>query len=242
MKNVGSDSGQWRAIYRTGGAAALGAVLVGVLEIAITFLPGGNAPHETVLDWFRLFQENWFLGLRNLGLLNIFLNALGVLTYFALCAAHRESPYRPYAALAALIFFLGAGVFFADNRAFAMLALSRQYAAASSEAQRAMLEAAGQSMLSVGASHSPGTFLGFFLLEAAGIMISLVMLRSQVFGKAAAYAGLFGFGVLLIFEYLSSFVSGLSGAAMALAMLGGLASMAWYILVARTLFRLAGTR
>jgi hypothetical protein len=229
---------QWDSIYKIGGMAAIGAVLVGLLEIVITFLPGGNVPRETVLEWFDLFQENWFMGLRNLGLLNIFLNSLGILTYFALYAAHRENPHQPYATLAMIISFLGVGVFYATNRAFPMLALSNQYAAATAEAQRAVIEAAGQAMLSVGQSHTPGTFLGFSLSEVAGVVISIVMLRGKVFSKASAYAGMFGFGMLLIFEFFSSFVAGLSAVMLTLAMLGGLLSMAWYILIARRLFQL----
>jgi hypothetical protein len=229
---------QWNNIYKIGGAAALGAVLVGILEIMITFLPGGNASQETVLDWFVLFQESWFMGLRNLGLLNIILNSLGILTFFALYAAHRQNAYRPFAMLAMIISFLGTGVFFATNRAFPMLDLSKQYAAATSDAQRAMLEAAGQAMLSVGQSHSSGTFLAFFLSEVAGIMISIVMLKSKIFSKATAYVGILGFVFLMVFEVLASFVSGLSGLAMAIAMLGGILSMAWYILIARRLFQL----
>jgi hypothetical protein len=97
----------WAGIYKLGGVAASGAVLTGIIEIGITFLPGGNTPQETVLDWFTLFQENPFMGLRNLGLLNIFLNALAIFTYLALYAAHRKTSERPFAALATLISFLG---------------------------------------------------------------------------------------------------------------------------------------
>jgi hypothetical protein len=121
-----------------------------------------------------------------------------------------------------------------------MLALSRQYAAASSSAQRAALEAAGLAMVTVGQSHSPGTFWGFFLLEAAGFIFSLVMLRSGIFSKSAAYVGLLGFGILLVFEVFSSFISGLSDTVMVIAGLGGVLSMIWYILIARRLFQLAG--
>jgi hypothetical protein len=231
----------WNLIYKLGGAAAIGAVLVGIIEIAITFLPGGNAPQETVSEWFLLFQQNPFLGLRNLGLLNIFLNTFAIFTYVALYGAHRQTAFRPLALLAMLISFLGIGVFFATNRAFAMWALSQQYAAADGESQRVMLEAAGQAMLSVGASHSPGTFLAFFLTESAGILISYVMLRGQVFTKIAAYAGMLGFSFLLVFEFISSFVVGLSDMTMLLAMLGGLLSMAWYILIARRLFQLSAS-
>ncbi len=236
MMQSSNGHSKWNSIYKIGGAAALSAVLVGLLEIAITFLPGGNALQETVLDWFMLFKENWFLGLRNLGLLNILLNTLAILAYFALYAAHREDPNQPYAALAMIISFLGIGVFLATNRAFPMLALSKQYEVATTDAQRAMLEAAGQSMLSVGESHTPGTFLGFLLSEVAGVVISIVMLRGKIFSKVTAYAGIFGFGILLVFEFFSSFVSGLSEVTMVLAMLGGVLSMVWYILIARRLF------
>jgi len=229
---------KWNSIYRLGWMAALGAILVGILEILITFLPGGNAPQESVLDWFILFQENPFMGLRNLGLLNIFLNILAILTYLALYAAHRETRERPFATLATLVSFLGIGIFFATNRAFPMLALSNQYAAAISDAQRAMLEAAGQSMLSIGASHSPGTFFAFFLSETAGVLISGAMLHGGVFSKGNAYAGILGFTILLVFEYFSSFVTGLSTVTMLLSMLGGILTMAWYILIARRLFQL----
>jgi hypothetical protein len=238
MSQPANEHAKWNGIYKIGGVAALSAVLVGLLEIVITFLPGGNATQETVLDWFTLFQSNWFMGLRNLGLLNILLNTLGILTYFALYAAHREDPNQPYAALATIISFLGIGIFLATNRAFPMLALSNQYASATTDAQRAVLEAAGQSMLSVGQSHTPGTFLGFFLSEMAGVVISTVMLRSKIFSNVTAFAGIFGFGILLIFEFFSSFVSGLSKVTMTLAMFGGLLSMAWYILIARRLFQL----
>jgi hypothetical protein len=238
MDHSGDGHSQWRGIYWIGGAAALSTVLVGLLEIAITFLPGGNVSLGTVLDWFSLFQRNWFMGLRDMGLLNIFLDALAILTYSALYAAHRGSPFRPYAALATIVSFLGIGVFLATNRAFPMLALSRQYAAATTDSQRAVLEAAGQSMLSVGQSHTPGTFLAFFFTELAGVLISIVMLSSHLFNKATAYLGIVGFGLLLTFEIFSSFVAGLTMMAMALAIFGGLLSMAWYILIAVRLFQL----
>jgi hypothetical protein len=238
MSKLENENKMWNNIYKIGGAAALSLVLVGVIEIIINFLPGSAAPLETVPDWFMLLQENRFMGLRNLGLMNIFLNTLAIPMYFALYAAHRRDPIQPYAALTLVISFLGVGVFYATNRAFPMLDLSRQYATATTDAQRVVLEAAGQSMLSVGASHTPGTFLGFFLNEVAGIMISFIMLKGKVFSKIAAYAGIIGFGILLVFEYTSSFVSGLSWVMMSLAMFAGLLNVIWQISIARTLLKL----
>lgn len=229
----------WKSLYKIGGVAALATVLVGIVEIGITFLPGGNVVCETVFDWFVLFQNNPFMGLRNLGLLNILFNALAIPTFLALYGAHRQNNNRMLALLAMIVSFIGVAVFYATNRAFAMLELSQQYALATSEAQKSILAAAGQAMLSVGKSHTPGTFIAFFLSEAAGVLISVAMLRSKLFSKINAYAGILGFGFLLLFEILTSFWLPLQGVAMILAMLGGILNIVWDILLAQKLFQLS---
>lgn len=227
----------WSILYRIGGVAALGTVLVGLVEIGITFLPGGNTTQETVFDWFRLFQNNWFMGLRDLGLLNILFYALDIPIFFALYGAHRKTN-QTLAALAMIISFIGVAVFYATNRAFAMLDISHQYAQATTEAQRTILAAAGQAMLSVGQSHTPGTFLAFFLSEFSSLLISVVMYRDRIFSKPNAYVGFLGFTFLLIFEVCTSFVPAWRGVAMIFAMTGGLLSLVWESLVALKLFQL----
>lgn len=234
----GSADRNWRSLYKIGGIAALGTVLVGVIEIGITFLPGGNGTYKTVFDWFTLFQNNAFMGLRNLGLLNLFFYALDIPIFFALYVAHRKSS-QTLAALAIIVSFIGVAVFYATNRAFAMLDISNQFALATSEAQRAILAAAGQAMLSVGQSHTPGTFIAFFLSESASLLISVVMLRGKLFSKANAYVGFLGFTFMLVFEICASFVAALQGVVMILAMAGGILSLVWEILVALKLFQLA---
>jgi hypothetical protein len=234
-ENVTSDL---TSLYELGGVAALFIVLTALLEIVITFLPGGYASANTVKDWFALFQNNWFLGLRNLGLLNIVMTFLSIPMFFALYTAHRKVDQQ-FAALALMIAFLGVAVFYGTNRAFPMLELSHQYALATTDAERAMLTAAGQAMLSVGQSHTPGTFIGFFFSEVASILMSIVMLRSKVFNKATGYTGVLGFAFLLIFDICASFVPALSGVVLMFAMIGGILNLAWYILIARRLFQLA---
>lgn len=233
-----SDPLQAAWVYKTGAVAAVIAVLVAVLEIVITFLPVGTSVETvTVYDWFALFEASWFMGLRNLGLINIIIQAMAIPTFFSLYAAHRRTQPAA-AALAVLVAWIGVAVFFATNRAFPMLALSREYAAASTNAQRIVAAAAGQAMLSVGQSHTQGTFFGFALSEIGGIMISIVMLRAAVFSKPAAWAGLLGFGALFPFEIVASFQIIPFESTIPLAMIGGLFSMAWYILIARRLWEL----
>jgi hypothetical protein len=229
-----------RDLYRIGAAAALMAVVLAVAEISITFFPGGTSVATvTVVDWLALLQTYPFMGMRNLGLLNMGFNALAVPAFLALYAAHRNAN-RLYAALAMVTAFIGVAVFFATNRALPMLDLSHQYAAATSNTQKASLVAAGQAMLAVGQSHTPGTFLAFLFSEVAGILMSVAMLRGGVFGKANAYLGVLGFALLLVFEVLASFVGALDGVATMLAMPGGLLNLAWYVLLARRLLQLAG--
>ena len=233
-----NEAQNWKKIYALGAFAVLGTVMVGVAEILITLLPGGMTVSETILDWFALFQNNEFMGLRNLGLLNILFDLLSVPTYFALYAAHRRNN-QPLAALSMIVSFLGVSVFLATNRAFAMFNLSQQFTLATTVEQKKLLAAAGQAMLVVGESHTPGTFLAFFLSESAGLLMSIVMLKGRIFGKVNSYAGLLGFGTLLIFEFSSSFVPALQNTVMVFAMVGGIASMGWGLLTARRMIKLA---
>ncbi|HEX9028750.1 MAG TPA: hypothetical protein VF823_06215 [Anaerolineales bacterium] len=230
-----AESG-WRSIYWLGGAAALLIVLTALAEILITFLPGGYASAETVTEWFALLQNHPFLGVRNLGLLNIVMTALGIPMTFALFWSHRKTNPSS-AALALILSFIGVAIFYATNRAFPMLALSAQYSAAA-DAQKPVLEAAGKAMLAIGQSHTPGTFLAFFYSEIAGILMSVVILRGKRIQPAAAVTGIIGYSFLLIFEILASFVPAARNAAMIPAMVGGLSNIAWYTLVALGLYRL----
>ncbi len=234
------STSRWQSIYRLGSAAALLIVLTALAEMLITFLPGGYTTAETVTDWFALLQNNPFLGLRNLGLLNIVMTALGIPMIFALYWVHRKGN-QPFAALAMILSFIGVAVFYATNRAFPMLDLSARYAAATGAAERMMLEAAGQAMLAVGQSHTPGTFLAFFFSEIAGILMAVVMLRGKLFNRAAAFAGMIGYGFLLVYEVFSSFAPSTHNSILILAMIGGLANLAWYILVAIRLFQLGSS-
>ena len=225
-------------IYKIGGMSALLTVVVAFGEAVVTFLPGGNSPVGTVLDWFTQLQTNWFMGLRNLGLLNIVMFILGIPMYFALYAAHRNTN-KAYAALAMIISFVGVAAFLATNRAFAMLELSGQYSQATTEAHRSLFATAGQAMLSVGRSHSPGTFLGLFLGELAGILMSVVMLRGEIFNKATALIGIIGFTLLSIFEVWISFIPALNEVAILFAMGGALLNIIWMILLGRRLLQLS---
>jgi len=231
----------WRGFLQIGGYASLLTLLLAVFELLITFWPGGNEEGlNTIVDWFDFFQENPFMGLRTLGLVNFGLISLGVVVMVALYGVlHKTS--GGWVMLAAVLSFMSAGVFFATNRAFPMLVLSNQYAAATSDTQRAMLEAAGTVMIAVGQSHAPGTFMAYILGSLSSIIIAFVMLRSDFFSNSTAYVGMIAFTCLLIFEIMASAFPSLFQSLMLLAGVGGILSMVWQGMVGLRLLKLAKT-
>jgi hypothetical protein len=184
----------WRV---AGGITALLSIALVPAEVVIGLLPGveETVTHTvTVVDWFTLFQNHWFLGLRNLGLLNIVGAALLIPTILAIYSVLRRDS-EAFAALAAVLFFVGIAVYLAGSRAFPMLSLSRQYASATTDAQRSLLAAAGQAMLAEGESRA-----GLLLIEFAFLITATVMLRSNVFSRATAGAGMLGSMLMIVLE------------------------------------------
>jgi len=237
---IENQNSGWLSLYRLAGATALLAILVALTDISLTFLPGGaGAPGTmTAIDWFALFQDNWFLGLRNLGLLpNILTLCLLIPLFMALYAVHRQVD-PAYAALAMILALVGTAIYLSNNAAFPMWALSTKYAAAGTEAQRSLLAAAGEAILARGEDFTPGSFTGFLFAEVGTFVISFVMLRGGIFSRGTAYAGILGGLFLTVFTIWSTFIPVYFEAAMIVAMIGGLASIVWYVLTARRLFQL----
>jgi hypothetical protein len=120
-----------------------------------------------------------------------------------------------------------------------MAVLSARYSAAAAEAQKSALAAAGEATLARGEDFTPGSFTGFLFGEAGIIAMSVVMLRGEVFGKAAAVTGLLGFSFLTFFTFWSTFTTAAYDVVMMVfGVGGGLLSMAWYVLIAVRLLQL----
>lgn len=206
-------------LYRIGGKTALMAVAIVFLDIAISFGGVDFSPDAmTAFDWFVFLKDNSFFGLRT----------LGMQLFLALYAVHcREK--RTFAALSLILYLIRAAVYIANNAAIPMLVISGKYAA-SADAQRTLLAAAGKAIIAKGADFKPGSFIGFFLTEIAGMVFSFIMLRCGIFGKAAAYSGIAGIGLLAVFTVCQTFVPVLFATAMIIAAIGGILSLVWYAL------------
>jgi uncharacterized protein DUF4386 len=215
----------WKPLYLIGSAAALiTAVLIPIAAIVFIVWP----PPSTVIDYFTLFQNNWLLGLLDLDLVMIVAQVLLVPILLALYVALRRES-ESFMAIGTTLGLVAAVLYFASREAtFTMLFLSRQYAAATTNTERSLFLAAGQTVLAI--YNGTAFHLSYNIGQVAGIIISAVMLRNTIFSKAAAYAGIlgnaigFGLYVPTIGIYISLFsVVGL---------------WIWYILIGRRLFQL----
>jgi hypothetical protein len=240
---VRTADARWKGLYIVGGIAALMIGLFFVIEIIGVSATG--LPPTTVIGWFTLLQHDWLRGLFDLFLLDMVSVALYVPLYLALYVAlRRDSP--SFIALATILVFIGIAVYFASNTAFSMLSFSSQYAAATTDAQRSFLLAAGQGALAGLAQGSgAGVYVAFTFNALAGLIISGVMLHSKVFGNITAAVGILGNvlelgppGVLVPASFYSVFVS----VEVVLVGIGGVLLVVWYLLIARRLFQLAQGR
>jgi hypothetical protein len=127
--------------------------------------------------------------------------------------------------------FVGIAVYFPSNTAFEMLSLSNQYAAATTDAQRETLLAAGDAMLAT--FEGTAFYVSYVLLAVAGIIITAVMLRSRIFSKVTASAGILGNAI-----GLGLFVPTMG---LLLSLLSVPVLWIWYILIARRLFQLGSS-
>jgi hypothetical protein len=230
----------WRGLYRVGGAAALIAGLIFRRNFgAEVSLFVSQQPPSTVIDWFTLIDKNRLLGLIYLAVFDIIDYALLGLMFLALYIVLRRT--NPSAMLiAATLGITGTAVYFASNNIFSMLSLSDQYAAATTEAQRSMFLAAGQAVLALnnpGAIfEGTGIYMSFFLLAAASLIFSLVMLRSNLFSRVTASIGILASVIDLTYCVTFAIVPALS---IFLLPAAGLFLMLWHILVGLRLFQLA---
>ncbi len=238
--DAGTPDPAYTNIYRAGAIAAVLIVLAGLTDIFIMFLPvagigTGTAPGlRTVVEWFTLLQSQWFVTMRDMGLLNMLTISCSVVVYFALFGMHRRT-HPQAAALALILACLGAAIYVANNTALPMLTLSRQYAAAAGEAQKALWAAAGQALLAR-EDLTAGAFPGFFFAEIAGLLMAGVILRGRIFRHWEAWVGMLGTACLLFFNICAAFIPSLYDHVMLIfGAGGGLLNLVWYVLVARRL-------
>jgi len=235
----------WKSLYKVGGVAALiaGVLFRRNLAAEIGLFVKHPSP-VTVSDWFALLQNNRLLGLSYLHIFDLVNYALVSLMFLALYAVLRRTN-RSHMAIATTLALVGIAVYFASNTAFSVLSLSDQYKAATTEAQRTTLLAAGQAMLAInrfsdpGAHPGAGGYMSLLLIAVAGMITSVVMLRSDVFNRATAYVGILASALDLAYCIAFAFVPAVDSELLAVCFIpaAGLLLLIWHILIGLRLCR-----
>jgi hypothetical protein len=191
VRQEAKQAPDWRLLIILGAGAAVASVVLMPVQIAIFVI---WPPPATAEGMFALLREDPVLGLLSQDVLYALQNTLLALIYLGI-GAKLWRGHSAWVTVALALGFIGIAAYFPSNTAVEMLALSGQWAAATGEAQRAGLLAAGEVLIAM----SKGTaFLAYYWLNAAALLILAgVMLRSGAFGRATAYAGLLA-GVLML--------------------------------------------
>ena len=197
-----------------------------------------RTPVTGAVDWFNLLQDNWLIGLTMLNFFDLVEYALLGVIFLALYIALRQT-HRSAMVIATTSGLIGITVYFASNQAFAMLALSDRYAAATTEAQRSMYQAAGEALLAINNPESiyqgTGIYLSLFLVLLAGFIISIAMIRSDVFSKATAITGILANGIGLCYFITLAFAPAIYWIPHPIS---APFRVIWYFLIAIRLFKL----
>src|SRR5215212_9125889 len=214
----------WQTLHKLGGVTALAVLALIPIQMVVFFL---WPPPSSVIDWFRLFQDNALVGLLDMDLLLIVDYLLLIGVFSALWASLRRAN-ESLMAIALILQLVATAAYLASTVAFVMLTLSNQYATATTEVERSIFLAAGQAML---ATWQGTAFDVSYVLSAIAILIvSAVMLRSHhLFSKTTAYAGLSA-GVLALVPP----TAGTIGLVFSLASI--VPMVIWLALIARRLF------
>jgi hypothetical protein len=220
--NAQLGDSSWRSLYRIGAVAAVISVLVIPLSIAAFFVWPPWPDNILVV-----IQDDWLAGLMGLDFMYLFSNVFAIPFFLVLYVTLKEVS-EGWALVALTLGLLGLVCLVPARPIPEMFALSDQYVAAATDAERAVYQATGQAML----AHFHGmAYHAHYVLGSASLLISsFLMLRSEMFRKATAYVGIvtnivvFGFYVPEVGVWIS--------------LLSVLGYLIWYILIARRLIRL----
>lgn len=234
-KADGGDTDELNGLCRIGGIAAF-VLIVYSLAMMVQMVVLGGQP-ATAAQAFDLLQHNRVVGLMRLDLPTIAVLPLYYLLFLGLYAALKQSD-RANALLSMVLAFAGVTLVLATPTALSMIPLSDKFAAATTEAARAQLLAAGEAIMAADIWHATGAILGGVLLQCGAVLISVVMLRGGIFSKTTAWLGIVMHGLDLA-HILGGLILPISGVIL-LAIAGPLYPV-WLFLVGRRLLKLASS-
>ena len=237
-ESLSAPSGDcWLSLHKMAGISAtmIAALLVGEV-VVYAVIPSPSSAKECL----NLFLESPLFGLLHFDLLGmlsyIFFTPL-ILSLYRILREYNASVML----VATVLFFVGIAVFFSSNTAFSMLSLSRTYAIAGSEADRAVIVASFQTLLVL--FKVQAFMISYILVSTAWFIMGWVMLTSGRFGRFTAWMGMLAGASGVVAEILEN-VSGIfREAAIACYFAAIVFLIIWVVVLAKQLPRIgANTR
>jgi hypothetical protein len=221
-----------RLLYQLGGLSCLILVAYSLVTMLIMVLIG--APPETIEECFSMLKENRLHGLLRLDVLTVFVMPLYYLLFYSIYLALKDTN-KELLSISTILVFAGLTLFLATPSVFSYLYLSDEYAKATIESDKNQLMAAGEAILASDMWHGTGAKIGGLLMQSGALIISMIMLKNNVFNKPTAYTGILTHGLDLIHIVIGFFLPAVGNILMAIA---GPLYLLWFPLVGIRLFKL----
>lgn len=175
---------RWNNLFKMAVIASIIMAIMIPIQVLVFFI---YPPPSSAEGFFRLFNENAFLGLLAYDFLIIFDMLLITFIYLALYFL-LKNVNESIITVALVLGFLGIASFFSSNTSIEMLSLSKQFAVATTAEQRIITRAAGLALIE---TYNGTSFTIYYSLSTISLLVfSFAMLKNKIFTKANAYVGL----------------------------------------------------
>ena len=222
-----------KTLNSLGAISCLVLLIYSLATLLVMSLIGG--PPETIEQTFSILQDNKLTGLLRLDVMTVFIMPLYYLLFYNLFTALKNTDHI-LSAISMILAFSGLTLFLATPSVFSYLYLSDKFALAISEIQRNQILAAGESILASDMWHGTGARIGGLLLQSGALLISVVMLRSNVFNRLTAITGIATHGLDLAHILIGFFLPAFGNILMFIA---GPLYLVWFPLVGIRLYKLS---
>ena len=221
-----------KTVYWLGGTSCFVLLVYSLATLLIMSLVGG--PPETIEQTFSILQDNKLAGLLRLDILTVFVIPLYYLLFYGLFVALKNTDHA-VSTISMILAFAGVTLFLATPSVFSYLYLSDKFAITNSDFQKNQLLAAGESILASDMWHGSGAKIGGLLLQTGALLISIVMLRSNVFNRSTAITGIATHGLDLAHILIGFFAPAFGNIIMFIA---GPLYLIWFPMVGLRLYKL----
>jgi hypothetical protein len=221
-----------KSVLWIGGTACFVLLGYSLATLLIMTLIGG--PPETIEQTFSILHDNKLTGLLRLDILTVFVMPLYYLLFYSLYISLKDID-RAISTISMILAFAGVTLFLATPSVFSYLHLSDRFVNVTSDNQRNQLLAAGESIIASDMWHGTGAKIGGLLLQTGALLISILMLRTNVFNRATAITGIATHGLDLTHIIIGFFSPVFGNIIMFIA---GPLYLVWFPLVGLRLYKL----